>query len=896
MADSTRSIELIFEATDKTAAAVQSALKNTQDFASSIQSATQPIADFTAAAVKLEAGLLASGAAVTAFAVAIAGDFDAAFREIATLIDQPLDALDGFRQSLLDYATSSTASLDEITQSVYSAISAGADYTDSLELVSKAEQLAVAGKADLNSTTVLLASTLNAYGAGMEQATRYSDALFTAVRLGQTTLPELSQSLSQVTGSAATLGIPFETLLAAFAALTATGAPTSEAMTRIGAVLDALIAPSEGAKNEAEALGIEFSAQAVKAKGLEVVLQEVLQATGGNEEQMQRLFGSSEALKAIFPLTGAAAGKFAENLLEMSKSAGATEAAFNKMADNISASMTTLQNSLKVLAISIGSPLLDEFGSIADAISGIFGAIAKSASTDGSGISELVSFVESQLRGLLSFVEDIAKNLPGALDRADFSGFESGLQTVIDAVKELFSGIDLTSEDGLVTAIELVGAGFDRLSSYVAGVIDSFKPLFNAITDVAGGLLSIDSGFFESAGKVGGFITQVNALAGALPDVLGPIKSIIDALTSPGGMIAALALIGGTTGIVGIGAATAALIAMKVAANDTSTSASRTALTMEEQLANAAIGSKTGLESLKNEAYDATQGLDSLSPAVSRAGAAADGIKAGADQAALAVDGFGGGAVKTGGYLDDFAASADDSVGELHDLSVSLDELKDSAAGTGSEVAQAGDAVDDSRRSWIEWADGTRTYIDAADGAADSSGNLAREAEGTAESVSKAGAEAAKTALEIRKLENDLAIANLEAVVTLEVAQLEADTKTAVAIIETLGDSITATADLLGSLYGELGEADNFRDRFLIEDQIKLENERREKDLKRLEKLTEAQIKLLKARADSLSRGDALITVSGDGLQPHLEAFMFAVLDAIQVKTNAEGLALLLGV
>ena len=34
---------------------------------------------------------------------------------------------------------------------------------------------------------------------------------------------------------------------------------------------------------------------------------------------------------------------------------------------------------------------------------------------------------------------------------------------------------------------------------------------------------------------------------------------------------------------------------------------------------------------------------------------------------------------------------------------------------------------------------------------------------------------------------------------------------------------------------------------------------------------------------------------NGDGLQPHLEAFMWEILEAIQVRVNADGYEMLLG-
>ena len=60
-------------------------------------------------------------------------------------------------------------------------------------------------------------------------------------------------------------------------------------------------------------------------------------------------------------------------------------------------------------------------------------------------------------------------------------------------------------------------------------------------------------------------------------------------------------------------------------------------------------------------------------------------------------------------------------------------------------------------------------------------------------------------------------------------------------------------------------------------------------------KLTEAEIDYTKAKTRQLSNGDALIKVDGSGLQPHLEAFMFEILQQIQMRVNADGEEMLLG-
>lgn len=56
------------------------------------------------------------------------------------------------------------------------------------------------------------------------------------------------------------------------------------------------------------------------------------------------------------------------------------------------------------------------------------------------------------------------------------------------------------------------------------------------------------------------------------------------------------------------------------------------------------------------------------------------------------------------------------------------------------------------------------------------------------------------------------------------------------------------------------------------------------------------QIASMRAQLKAMENGNPLIKIDGAGLQPHLEAFMWEILKAIQVRVNQQGLKMLLGV
>ncbi len=196
MASLDQTIKIILTAVDETGGAFSTAAKGIDQLTDKVGAITGPMAAVTDSILATDAALLAMATTMTAVAVNAADKFDIGFREIATLVKTPIAGLQDFRQALLDYASTSTQSLDSVTQATYNAISAGVAQEDSLVAVAAAERLAVAGKAELNSTLEGLVGTMNAYGVGIDAAGKYSDVFFTTVRLGKTTIPELNDSLS----------------------------------------------------------------------------------------------------------------------------------------------------------------------------------------------------------------------------------------------------------------------------------------------------------------------------------------------------------------------------------------------------------------------------------------------------------------------------------------------------------------------------------------------------------------------------------------------------------------------------------------------------------------------------------------------------------------------------
>jgi TP901 family phage tail tape measure protein len=530
MPDLEKNVSIIFSGVDKTGAVFSGITKNLDQFSGKIGDVTQPLADVAGGVLKTEGALAALAAGGLALAVNESGKFSDSFNEITTLIDDTGQGVDKFRGDILDYARDSKKSIEDINSSLYAAKSAGVEYTYTLETLNDAEKLSIAGKADLESSTKTLASSLNAYGESTSEATRYSDILFKTVKLGQTTLPELSTSLSSVTNIASSAGIPFETLAAAIAAVTATGMPTSQAITSIKAAISSIIKPSSEAQKEADRLGIKFDAAALKSEGFEKILWKVHEATGGSADKMALLFGSVEALPTAMALGSDTTGRFKDDLEEMANAAGATEVAYGKMVDNFGLKNQNLANNVKVTLIQVGDHLTERYAGIVDEVSNVFKAIG--SGIDANAFDPIFDLLDQMGLGLEELFAGIAKAMPEALDTIDWEGFTSSIKGVVDEVGDLFGAmfgdVDLTTPEGLAEAMQKVIDAGTALNNIVKGLLNAWEPFIRSLSEGIDKFSQGGADVQEFVGKILGLGQAINKIAG----LVGPLASSLTGLTN----------------------------------------------------------------------------------------------------------------------------------------------------------------------------------------------------------------------------------------------------------------------------------------------------------------------------------------------------------------------------
>ena len=315
------------------------------------------------------------GTAMGVAAVKGAVELEAGLSEVRSLLPDLTDK--GFKQlrtEVLGLSTDMGIATKDVIPGLYQAISAGVPRDNVLEFMTIASKGAIGGVTDLETSVDALTTVLNTWGksAGVT-AQQASDVLFTAVKLGKTTMDELGRSINLVASLAASFGIGFEDVAAAVTEVTKAGVPTARAMTQIRALMQALTAPTARTKKMMKEYGIQTNAARLANEGLLPTLNEIMEATQGDALAMREFFGSIEAIQSTLVLTKGGGEDFIATLGAMKAAVGATDQAFNTLDTSVARQYERvkiqLSNEMTKLGVKVLPTLVVALGHVSSSVS-----------------------------------------------------------------------------------------------------------------------------------------------------------------------------------------------------------------------------------------------------------------------------------------------------------------------------------------------------------------------------------------------------------------------------------------------------------------------------------------------------------------------------------------------
>jgi hypothetical protein len=284
----------------------------------------------------------------------IKGSAQAAFLELDTArkkLSTISDDANGLVKALgeVGRANANQATTAQLAGAAYEVQSAGFSKTaDTVKILDASLKGSVGGFSNVTTVSKAAISVLNAYGLSADQAAATVDKFTAVQQSGLITVDQYASQISRVAPVAAAAGVSLDQLNGFIATATASGVPVESTFAGLRQALASTIKPSSEATKEAERLGIQFGATALRTKGLNGILADVAKSGKATGDTFNKLFGSIEAVAAIQPAINDL-GKLEANIRASGESAGITQKNFDKAKSTLVGFANEAQNALATL-------------------------------------------------------------------------------------------------------------------------------------------------------------------------------------------------------------------------------------------------------------------------------------------------------------------------------------------------------------------------------------------------------------------------------------------------------------------------------------------------------------------------------------------------------------------
>jgi TP901 family phage tail tape measure protein len=389
---------------------------------------------------------LAGGAAVK-----MGYDFDKSMTQIKSLVGVAGAEVDAMGERAKRMAADTGQSANSAAEALFFITSAGLRGEEAMQVLEASLKAAAVGLGETKTVADLATSAMNAYGSDVLSASNATDILVSAVREGKLEASALAGSMGSVLPIASAMGVRFDEVGAAFAALSRTGTNAAEAATQIRGILLALLKPTTAAQKALSEMGLSSQGlrQQIREKGLLSALETLKKSFEGNDDATQAVFGNVRALLPIYDLLGANVQTTRDIFDSMTQSAGATEKAFKATSESASFRLQKALNGLRISFTELGTTLL-------------------------SAILPLVQRLTTFINKLFAAFNELSPNVKAIV--LAMSGFALVLPTVISLV-----GTIATALGALLSPIGLVIAA---LAGVTYAIVKNWQPVKQAIVDV----------------------------------------------------------------------------------------------------------------------------------------------------------------------------------------------------------------------------------------------------------------------------------------------------------------------------------------------------------------------------------------------------------------------------
>jgi TP901 family phage tail tape measure protein len=916
MADTERFVKIVFGGVDQTGRAFQSVADGLQSIESNIGRVTGPLANVSETILKTEAAMATLGAAFLGFSYNEAVKFQAASLDLQKVLSDSEGTVSQYTPQVRELSDTYGVASTSVLESAANFRQAGFDINESLRLTESSLQAVKISELDSAEASRLFIATLNGFQAPAAEVGRLLDVLNAVSNEYAASVGELGTGMAELAPIARMAGLSFEETAGVLTPIIEIFGSGSEAARAMKTALLRLSSDTKPVQVALQAIGVTQTDTNGALRQSGDILKDLAGVWPSLTSAQQSYYAAELVGIDQAARFSAALGNY-EKVLQVTQTAlSAAGSAQKELAIRMQAAEEVI-NRTKVafqgLAISVGAQFQSELTGVVDG-AGELGR-AFSALVDSGGLEPLFAGLRPLLAGLEDDLRTIAVALPDAFERLDFTPITDGFEAISEAVNAIFSGVDLTTADGLATALQKVVDVGGGMLQVTGGIIEGLSPLIDGLAAAATGFGDLDGNVQQSIGNLLGFAQGVGYLLPAI-----------------GGLGSSLDLIGGSLGVLAGTQAAKWLAGLSGGFEALSASVTRFAPAISGVIGyqvgdwfvkNTETGNRwknslsdlfssidrliTGEQAWEKMSYSAIDFQDKLadstrdvSDAVQDAGRKLDLLNLSDITEQVKAHGLAWDDTK--GYVLQAAHSEAEieeilqrMYGTMDAGNAAVGELNGKLIETREEGGYIVKTFQDAAGAILVTSEKMREGTDAGSKFSRSLVESATSADDLSQKLGLSNTEATDFFLKLKAIDNEFNGKLIEANIRLKTAELEADTARFKDLFDSINTTITNTGGLIGDLFGSYGDAGRW-EQLEIENQIDLENKRRDEALKKQGELADAEIALLKRKAEALARGDALLKIEADGMEPEIEAFMWRILEKIQVRANADAEEFLLNV
>lgn len=893
MADLSRTIEIVFAGVNNTGAALSTVGRGLEDLSDKAARVTAPLAAVGKTIIAMDAAAAGLAAVLGTKAVQETNKFADSIYLVQKQLGDQGPGIEQARADIEGLALQYGKNANDVAQSMAGFLAAGNDYANSAGLVETSTRLMIAGDLDAITATDAITRSLSGFRVPADQAAaggeKVGDVLNKIGDISSGSFNEIVQGFARIAPTARDAGLSMEETASWVAVLVDKFGSGEIAATALKSGLLSLLDPSREGRQALQDLGVATTDASGNLRAGKDIMADLARATAGmtDAQRLQTtavIFGKDQAgaMNALLGDWGTSQRYLAQM---MDQTTGATGSMGREVAGKLELMSTTIaraDEAWRQLLEHLGRQITagGELQDLVESIGGL-GSALRSA-LDAGVLDDLLVPLRARFAALADLVDGIARALPEALERVDWTPVLGALGDLEEGFRGLFGGLDLTKPEDLAVALQAVVDAAGSFIEVSQGLYRGLAPIFQVLGSLVQGFASLSPEVQSATGYFIGGATAVNLLSGPIGvlgkavGALGSVWTTASAAISGGALLPAL----GQAGLVG--AAGAAGYAVGTVLNDGL-----------NKVVETATGTKGA--SLGTWLYDLTHANEDL--AATAAPTAAEMAKA-AELFPKVAEGAGSAEEQVArltaaedaqlltaedltGQFNALSTQTLDTSGKLQDLTVKTEAQSD---GVETLVYRNGRLVQMSPE--------IRAAMTAE---ADAAQRAKAATEAKAQEQERMNRASTEFLLGWEKIKAEAGTKIFEAKTKVDIAQIEADAKRTVAAFSSMSETFKSTETVLTSLFDLWGGLNSRADRNQVGQWIDREYRIREQLAQSQTALIDAEIRRMEAQTAMLERGGVELRITSDGLEPDLEAFMFRVIDKVRVRVAGSYQDFLLG-